>query len=172
MANKNSTQVTNFLGGTTLNPSALQHGKERVYKGTVALATGDLDANDTVMLAAVPSNLRIHELWIYCDDLDSNGSPTLAADIGLYKDDSASAPTVKDSDAYASAATTFQAAVTEGKNLAYEARDIANIQKRVFEDAGDTSDPGGYYLVGIKWTTGPATAAAGDISWVIKGTAE
>ena len=73
--------------------------------------------------------------------------------------------TVKDEDAYASAATDCRAAVTVGTEVAFEARNINTIVQRVFEDAGDSSDPGGFYAIGFE--SEAAGDTAGDISYIV-----
>ena len=37
--------------------------------------------------------------------------------------------------------------------------------QKVFEDAGDSTDPGGYYLIGLKFDA--AGNAAGDLSFLV-----
>lgn len=165
------TKYSNLLADINATPRELLHagvqsGKVRRYQGTVALVAADLDANDIIMLARVPSDLRISHIWLFNDDLDSNGTPTLASDVGLYDLDEA----VVDADAYASAIATLQSANTAGVNVAFEARDINAMGQAVWKDAGKTEDPGGEFLIGLTLTTGAATAAAGDVSFVIEGT--
>ena len=83
--------------------------------------------------------------------------------VGLYADDGDA--TVKDADAYASATTDLRGAVLVGTEVAFEARNINLMGQRVWEDAGDSTDPGGHYLVGIE--TDAAGNTAGDLSFVI-----
>jgi len=98
MANVNTDLVTNFVAvPQVLNPAQQLHGVKRIAQGTIALAAGDLSANDTVMLAPIPSNASISSIKLYNDDLDSGTTNT--ADVGLYKQDLS----VVDADAYASA---------------------------------------------------------------------
>ena len=59
-------------------------GKMRVFADTVACATGDLDDNDIVVMAELPSNAKVTSIMLYNDDLDSNGSPAIATDVGIY----------------------------------------------------------------------------------------
>lgn len=158
------------LAGTTNtagpNDVGIQGGRGRHIVGTIALGTGDIDDNDIIMLAAVPSNARILGITLYNDDLDSDGSPTLAYDVGLYT----TAGAVVDRDAYALAATDFQAANTAGVNVAFEARNINKIGQKVWQDASATSDPGDLYLIAVTIETAAATAAAGDLSFDIEYT--
>lgn len=133
----------------------------RVASGTIALAAGDLSATDTVMLAPVPTNASIVSIKLFNDDLDSGTTNT--CDVGLYTADGN--VTAKDDDCYASAITDLRGAVTTGTEVAFEARNINLMGQKVFEDAGDSTDPGGYYLVGLKFDAAGDTA--GDLSFLI-----
>ena len=133
----------------------------RVASGTIALAAGDLSANDTVMLAQIPTNAAVVSIKLYNDDLDSGSTNT--CDVGLFTADGD--VTAKDDDCYASAITDLRAAVLTGTEVAFEARNVNLMGQRVWEDAGDTTDPGGYYLIGL--TFDAAGDTAGDLSWLI-----
>jgi hypothetical protein len=163
MANVNTDLVTNFVAvPQVLNPAQQLHGVKRIAQGTIALAAGDLSANDTVMLAPIPSNASISSIKLYNDDLDSGTTNT--ADVGLYKQDLS----VVDADAYASAITDLRGAVKTGTEVAFEARDINKMGQKVWQDAGLSSDPGLTYFVGISFPAAGDTA--GDLSFVIEYT--
>lgn len=143
--------------------------KLRAAQGTVAVATTSIDEqNDVILLCPVKGDDRIVSIKLFNDDLDSNGSPALAVDVGLYKDVSAdgTSATEVDVDAYASAITTLQAANTTGVEVAFEARNITSVGNTVAEDGGE-SQHSEERVIGLKVTTAAATAAAGDISWVV-----
>ena len=162
MANVNQDLVTNFLASPhAQNPAYQLAGRMRVACGTIALAAGDLSAGDTVMLAPIPTNAAVVSIKIYNDDLDSGSTVTMH--VGLYTADGD--VTAKDVDAYASATTDLRAAVIVGTEVAFEARNINTMGQRVWEDAGDSSDPGGHYLIGIE--TDAAGDTAGDLSFLI-----
>jgi len=162
MANVNQTLVTNFLADPpTMNPVRQLHGRMRVACGTIALAAGDVSAGDTIMLAPIPTNAAVISIKIYNDDLDSGSTVTMHC--GLYTADGN--VTAKDVDAYASATTDLRAAVIVGTEVAFEARNINLMGQRVWEDAGDSTDPGGFYLIGLE--TDAAGDTAGDLSFVI-----
>ena len=162
MANVNTDLVTNYLADPpTMNPAHQLHGSMRVPCGTIALAAGDLSATDTVMLAQIPTNAAIVSIKLYNDDLDSGTTNT--CDVGLYTADGD--VTAKDDDCYASAITDLRGAVVVGTEVAFEARNVNLMGQQVWADAGDSSDPGGYYLVGLKFDA--AGDAAGDLSWLI-----
>ena len=164
MANVNSTEVSNFVADPpVMNSAKNAGGVMRVACGTVAAAAGDLSAGDTIMLCQLPSNAAVVSIKIFNDDLDSGTTHTMH--IGLYTIDDAGAVTIKDVDAYASATTDCRAAVLVGTEVAFEARNINTMGQRVFEDAGDATDPGGYYAVGFE--SQAAGDQAGDISYLI-----
>ncbi len=150
-------------------------GAIRVFTDTIAAATGDIDDNDIIYLAEVPSNAKIVSIMLYNDDLDSNGSPALATDVGLYNGGQKftlggttySADDVIDRDAYASAITTLQAANTSGVECAFEARNVNAVANFVWEDAGLASDPGVPLRIALTIETAAATAAAGDVTLVV-----
>ncbi len=162
MANVNSTLVTNYLATTpAMNPVHQLHGVMRVASGTIALAAGDQSAGDTAMLAQIPTNASIVSLKIYNDDLDTGTDSTL--NVGLWSSDGN--VTAVDADAYASLVTDLRGAVTVGTELAFEARNVNLMGQQLWEDAGVSSDPGGYYLVGLQFAA--AGDAGGDVSWLI-----
>jgi hypothetical protein len=161
MANVNTDLVTNFVAvPQVLNSASQLHGVKRVATGTIALAAGDLSANDTVMLAPIPSNASITSIKLFNDDLDSGTTNT--ADVGIYT----TAVAVVDADAYASAITDLRGAVKTGTEVAFEARDINKMGQKVWQDAGLTSDPALTYFVGIGFPA--AGDQAGDLSFVIE----
>jgi hypothetical protein len=72
MANVNTDLVANFVAvPQVLNPAQELHGVKRIAQGSIALVAGDLSANDTVMLAPIPSNASISSIKLVNDDLDS-----------------------------------------------------------------------------------------------------
>ena len=157
--------VTNFVATPSVkNDSQQLHGVKRIAQGTIALAAGDLSAGDTVMLAPVPTNASISSIKLFNDDLDSG--TTMTTDVGLYT----TAIAAVDDDAYASAITDLRGAVTTGTEVAFEARDINKCGQKVWEDAGQSSDPGGYYYIGL--TFDAAGDTAGDLSFVIEYTVD
>lgn len=164
MTTKDSSLVTNFEASPqTMNPVYELGGRKRVAQGTIALATTDLDDNDIVMLAPIPVNASITSIKLASDDLDSGGTPTLAWNVGLYESDG----TVVDEDAYATAVTLGQAA-TAFTEYRFEAANITTTSNKVWEDGGQTSDPGGHYYVAMTASAAAATAAAGDIAFMIE----
>jgi hypothetical protein len=161
MANVNTDLVTNFVAvPQVLNSASQLHGVKRVATGTIALVAGDLSADDTVMLAPIPSNASITSIKLFNDDLDSGTD--LTANVGIYT----TAVAVVDADAYASAITDLRGAVKTGTEVAFEARDINKMGQKVWQDAGLTSDPALTYFVGISFPAAGDTG--GDLSFVIE----
>ena len=166
MTTKNSTLVSNFVADPQVfNPSYQLAGVARVAQGTIALATTDIDNNDIIHLAPVPVGASITSIKLASDDLDSGGSPSLTFNVGLYT--TASTRVVKDEDCYSTAITLGQAA-TAFTEYAFEVRDINVCGQRVWEDAGDSTDPGGQYYLSLTVQAAAATAAAGDISFIVQ----
>ena len=155
MTTKNSTLVANFEATPQVASDAHElHGVVRVAQGTVALVGGDSTDNDIVMLAPIPTNASITSLKIGSDSL--GGSCTF--NVGLYTSDG----TVVDEDAYATLVADG-AAMTDVRN---EAADINTIGQQIWEDGGQSSDPGGYYYVAVTFSATGGTA--GDLSFIIE----
>lgn len=175
MGSKYSVNATSIA----TNPIAILDKKRKDIKvlvDKVAVATGDIDnANDYIFFGPIPSNAVIKSLKIFNDDLDSNGTPTLACDVGLFYSGLGSqaqlgkvAGDIVDVDCFATAITTLQAANVTGVEIRFEAGDIVDITKEAWELGGLSSDPGGDFLIGLDLTTAAATAAAGDIVLVVE----
>ena len=170
MATKQTSLLSNR--GTQTNagtPNNVVNDGGRVHtkNGTVALATGDLDTGDIVMLCGVPTGAVILDINLAADDLDVNATETIAADIGVWKD--ALGVVAGDVDVYTDGSALFETgAVAFGDaNFAFVTRVIEKAGQKVFQDAGDTVDPDSEYFIGILWVVGAATAQAGDLSFII-----
>ncbi len=175
MATAKGVEITNLdaTPRTTLE-AASGGGKLRVFMDTIAAGTGDLDNDDIIVLAQVPSNAKLTSIRIYNDDLNS-GSGTF--NVGLYNGPQAytisgtttDAAAVIDEDCYASAVSQFQAAVTTAPvELLAEARNINAIANFVWEDGGLAEDPKVPLRIAITMSATPGTAVAGDITMVVQ----
>ena len=154
MGTKNSDLVANYEAAPQVaNDAALLHGVVRVAQGTIALAAGDSDNDDVVMLAPIPSNAVVSQLFIGSDTL--GGSCTF--NVGIYT----SAGVVKDEDVFATAVADAGAMA----DVRFEAADINTAGKKMWELAGDSSDPGGVFYVAA--TMAAAGGTAGDMSFNI-----
>jgi len=154
MSTKNTDLVANFEASPqVLNNAAELHGVVRVAQGTVELAAGDSTDNDIVMLAPIPTNASIPQLFVGSDTL--GGSCTF--NVGLYT----SAGVVKDEDCFATSVAD-EAALAD---VRHEVANLTTTGQKVWELAGDSSDPGGYYYVAITFNATGGTA--GTLSWNI-----
>jgi hypothetical protein len=180
MATAYSTELTSYEATPQVMVSpASAGGKVRVWSDTIAAATTDIDDNDIIMMAEIPSNAKIKSIKLYNDDLDSNGSPALVTDVGIYNgnvkfndtDGSATAYAAEgviDRDCYGTVMTVLQGAVTAGTEVRYETLGIETVGNFMWEDGGLTSDPGRMLRIALTIETVAATAAAGDITMVVE----
>lgn len=163
---------------SVLNPSTISNhrisGRSRTIVRHAAVATTSIDETaDVVLVAEIPTNAKIRGLWVKCDDLDSHSTPTLAVDVGLYYAGDSVAQTTAlkslgselDVDAFASAITTLQAAVTTWTEITHESGvyGIEDYDQEMWELGALTTDPGGHFVIGFKVTTVSATPVAGDV---------
>ena len=180
MATAYSTELTNYEAiPQVMVDSASAGGKVRVWADTIAAATTDIDDNDIIMMAEIPSNAKIKSIMLYNDDLDSNGSPALVTDVGVYNgnvkfndtDGSATAYAAEgviDRDCYGTVSTVLQAAVTAGTEFRYETLGIETVGNFMWEDGGLPEDPGKMLRIALTIETVAATAASGDITMVVE----
>ena len=154
MGTKNSDLVSNFEATPQVKNSAgLLHGSVRVAQGTIVVAAGDSDDDDIVMLAPIPSNATVPQIFVGSDTL--GGSCTF--NVGIYQTDG----TVVDEDYFAS--TVADAAAMA--DVRFEAADINTAGKTMWEMAGASSDPGGFYYIAA--TMAAAGGTEGDMSFNI-----
>jgi hypothetical protein len=117
--------------------------------GHIALAATD-DAGSTLRFCSVPSNARISQVLLSCDDSGTTG----AINIGIYKS-TQDGGTVVDADHFASAQLLTTALVNS--DVTHESGEfpIEEIELQLWEALGLTSDPAIEYDV-----VGVVTAAA------------
>ena len=154
MTTKNTDLVANFEASPQVANSAAElAGVLRTAHGSVELAAGDSTDNDIVMLAPIPSNAAVPTLFIGSDTF--GGSCTF--NVGIYT----SAGVVKDEDVFATSVADA-AAMTD---VRYEVADLNTGSQKLWELAGDSSDPGGYYYIAITFDATGGTA--GTLNWNI-----
>ena len=154
MTTKNTDLVANFEATPpVLNNAAELAGVVRTAHGSVELAAGDSTDNDIVMLAPIPSNAAIAQLFVGADELGGS----CQYNVGIYKTDG----TVKDEDAFATAVD-VPAALAD---LRFEAADLNTGSQKLWELAGDSSDPGGYFYIAVTFSATGGTA--GTLNWNI-----
>jgi len=115
--------------------------KEQV--GTVEIAAAD-DASSVYRVGRVHSSWRISNIIRYNDAITSGTD----YDVGLY-DTAAAGGAVININCFADAVSLASASVT-GTNDLYEAGSdvgVEDIEQRVYQDAGETTDPGYWYDV-------------------------
>ena len=121
MTTKNTDLVANFEATPpVLNNAAELAGVVRTAHGQVELAAGDSTDNDIVMLAPIPSNAAIPQLFVGSDTF--GGSCTF--NVGIYQTDG----TVKDEDVFASSVADA-AALTD---VRFEAADLNTGSKKLW----------------------------------------
>lgn len=135
MANTDSNLITNLDASPPVaNEVGLSGARMRVAWDEFEVTGADFDAAaDTVKLARLPANARIHDISVKCDALD--GGTDSAVDVGIYDVDG----NAKDQDEFASAVTTFRAAVLTWTELTNEARDIDGCTAELWSLAGYTA---------------------------------
>ena len=154
MTTKNTDLIANFEASPQVaNNAAELAGVLRTAHGTVELAAGDSTDNDIVMLAPIPSNAAVPQLFVGSDTF--GGSCTY--NVGIYKTDG----TVKDEDVFATAVAD-DAALTD---VRFEVADLNTGSQKLWELAGDSTDPGGYFYVAVTFSATGGTA--GSLNWNI-----
>lgn len=143
------------------NSSYIEGGLLRVSVATVEIAAADSDTS-VFRFFRLPSGARIHKLMVFCDAITGGTS----FDFGLYQT-AANGGALVDVDAYASAVD-LSSAITQGTNILFEAKDIANIEKRVWQDAALTADSFREY--DICATANTVGSGAGTVSMLIEYT--
>lgn len=147
-----------------LNDLQIAGGKVKCLRATVEQGASDSDGS-VYRLARVHSSWLIKSVRKFHDAITGGTS----YDLGLYRT-AADGGAVVDADAYASAVS-LASADAAGTQLAFEARDVANMEKKVWQDAGLSADPNLWYDLAL---TGNTVGAAGgtislDIEVVMPG---
>lgn len=156
VVNTKSTAITNAdATPPVLTNSYIADGMLHTSVGTVEVAAADSDGS-VFRFVRVPSNARIQSIRVFCDAITAG----TVYDCGLYQT-AANGGAVVDADAYASDVD-LSSAITTGTEIAFEARDIANVQKRVWEDAALTADSFREYDICLTGDT--VGSAAGTIT--------
>jgi hypothetical protein len=129
-------------------------GNSKQYAGTVEAVNGD-SIGSTYRFFRVGSWMRPVGFSIFCDAITS-----AAADLGLYRTTADGGAVVSQS-LFASAVS-IASAITAGSEIRFEQDDIANIEKRIWELLGLSSDPNLEYDVALTLTA--AATAGGTVS--------
>ena len=142
---------------TIMSPTE-RGGKMRQQIATVEVTNGDSIAS-IFRMVRLPSNARVCSIWLYNDAITS-----ATADIGIYQT-AANGGAVVDVDAYATALAISSARTVSPVDASFEARDIANAARKVWEDAGLTADTQREY--DLAFTLTAAATATGTVTWMV-----
>lgn len=143
------------------NSAYLSGGMVRESVGTVEAANGD-SIGSKYILASIPSNARVSQILLYCDDVGT----TTAADFGLYQT-TLNGSAVVDADLFGSAIS-LSGGPLNGTDITHESAvfDPDDVEKQLWSALGLSSDPCLMYDV-VATLTGAADAA-GTISLKIR----
>jgi len=173
-----SAGITNFKAGN-LQSTVGVNNDYRVQVGDIAVSTAAQNAvGSQIILAQVTHKSIIDGILISNTDMDTNGTPTLAFNLGLYtydfRNDTFTAASDVNSSSlaacFASASTQLQAAatLTELAGSASNVRVCGKMAIRVADLIGDENvNPDVGYFIGMAISTASATAAAGTVSFRI-----
>lgn len=140
---------------SVLSAANIAGGSLREAVGTLETVSGD-SVGSVYILASVPSCARVSQLLMYCDDIGT----TTVADFGVYRT-TADGGAVVDQDLFGSAVSLKDGAVN-ASDITHEAGsgfDISDIEKPLWQAAGQSSDPKCMYDI-CATLTGAADAAA------------
>lgn len=160
-----SVNVTNLEAKPQTSIQTMRRG---IMVDKISLATTAMDdVGDIILIAPVKSHERLIRLGFLNDALAGSG---LAYNVGLYYSgiggtqlkNGKTSGTVADVDCFATAAAFSTARVVIG-DLRFEADDIINYDKEMWELAGLSEDPGGHFYIGLTCTTVATSPAAGDL---------
>jgi hypothetical protein len=158
MASQKSNLITNSdTVPSVMNDVGKSGGRVRIQTDNFEwLGTTMTTAADFCRLCRVPTNARLISFVIWNDDLDSNGSPTLVTDLGIYP---IASDTAVSSDCLADGDTSMQSATVGAGTelLCLAAADLPNMGKPLWEVAGLSTDPGGLYDICITLQVPAAT---------------
>jgi hypothetical protein len=165
VVNTKSASVTNAdAAPQVLNDLQIAGGKVKCLRAVVEQGASDNDGS-VFRLA------RIHSSWLVKSVRKFHDAITggISYDLGLYRT-AGDGGAVVDADAYASAVS-LASADAAGVQIAFEARDVANIEKKVWQDAGLSSDPNLWYDLALTGNTvGSTGGTIGlDIEMVMPG---
>lgn len=142
VVNTKSNAITNLDAVPAVrNPLYLMGGVLREAIGTVEIAAADCDTS-VYRLVRVHSSWRISEIMRFNDAITSGTD----FDIGLY-DTAENGGAVKNINCFADAVSLASASLTGVSEMFESGADegVEDIEKRVWEFAGEASDPGVFY---------------------------
>jgi len=158
-----ATQLTEGIGGP---------GREVNHSDYVAATAAGLASTSSLYkMVRLATTTVMKDGWLFTKgQMDSNGSPTLAVDLGAYYSDSTTDGTPASLQGTQISANCFVAAkafaqTTSGSKIDALSNLDANLRTSpLWKQVGLTSDPGGYIDVVLAVHTAAATGVAGNVS--------
>lgn len=148
-----SSQITN----RDAVPRVLEDSREskaRLMESCATLEAGAADASDsTYRFFSIPSNARVSQVLLSCDDLGTAG----AVDVGLY-DTTENGSAVVDADLFASAQVLTTALTNSDITHESAVFGIEDSEKPIWEALGLSADPNKDYDVVATVTAAPESA--------------
>ena len=164
MANILSPAIANFVAGNSILNDVKYGALYKVVGDNMSITSANQALNNVIALGVIDSGAILDKLIFYNDTaLDTNGSPTLTVDIGLYTMDVAGNLTAVSAACYSSASTAIRAANATGVDLMTAngaAVTSATVLTTAASIAGVSPDPVKQYVIGLKIHAAAATAAA------------
>lgn len=163
VANTKSTAITNLDATPAVkNPLYLMGGVLREARGTVEIAAADC-ANSVYRLVRVHSSWLISEIKRFNDAITSGTD----YDVGLYET-AENGGAVKNVNCFADAISLASASLTGTQDMFEAGADegVEDLEKRVWEYAGDTADPGKFY--DLAYTGVTPGSGAGTLSVIVR----
>ena len=163
VANTKSTGITNLDTTPPIkNPLYLMGGVVREARGTVEIAAADCDTS-------VYRLVRVHSSWLISEIKRFNDAITSGADydVGLYQT-AENGGAVKNINCFADAVSLTSGSVTGVQDMFEAGADegVEDLEKRVWEYAGDTVDPNRFY--DLCYTGVSAGSGAGTLSVIVR----
>ena len=160
VVNTKATAISNAdARPNVLSPPHLTGNYIKQAVGTVEVATSD-SVGSVLRFARLRSSDRVSSIGLACDALGGSA----AAKVGLYRTQADGGAIVGTGEQFvtAAAAQTLVSAIKTFANIAYTSNDIANAEKRLWEVAGLSADPGVDYDIALTLTA--VASSAGTVS--------
>lgn len=167
-----SASITNLDASpvvTNTSPNGAKYDDQRYSDYVTPTAAGLADTTSKYKLVRVPTNCYLKGVTLIADaPLDSNGSPTLAVDVGIYYSDSTVDGTpvalqgtvVSGQTATIASNVLFGAAATKAVRVDAGTWTSVKRQQPLWQAAGLSSDPGGRFDIVMAVHATAATAVS------------
>lgn len=165
-----STSITNLDATPVVQNTAGQGAPgalKMVDDYVTPTAAGLADTTSTYKMVRVPTTIKLKELRLFCTTAIDSGSPSLTVDVGLYYSDSTTdgTPAALQGTAVASFDNGFADAAPFGYSTNMDINVLTNFspdkrEKQLWDAAGLTTDPGGYFDIVVSVEAAANTAAS------------